>query len=180
MTKIRIDTLFFKVDISSATSMESFHGDLWNDVAEKTSILKNKIILPPIYFHTSNRWEFTKTGVSFIVGANSKKRRGAYCINQKEMVGIETLPLGHRHPLVALPMAGPALEAVSPRKIPVIWPWRGVARAMSRLASLRCCQARGSFLCDWPWSAFRGSSESPRKKTDASSQSNSAAVTRRE
>jgi len=41
ITKIRITPLFFKVDLCSATSMESSRRDLLNDMSEYRPILKN-------------------------------------------------------------------------------------------------------------------------------------------
>jgi len=41
-TKIRPTPLFFNTDLCSATSMESSHRDLRNDMAEHRSILENK------------------------------------------------------------------------------------------------------------------------------------------
>ena len=41
ITKIRITPLFFKIDLCSATSMESSRRDLLNDMAEHRPISKN-------------------------------------------------------------------------------------------------------------------------------------------
>ena len=55
LTKIRITPLFFMIDISSVTLMESSRRDLLKGMAEHRSISKDTKISTPLYFYTLYR-----------------------------------------------------------------------------------------------------------------------------
>jgi len=73
ITIIRTTPLFFKIDVCSATSMESSRRDLLNDVAEHRSILKNKrnSYYPRFSFTPKTGVAFAETGVLFLVCTDS-------------------------------------------------------------------------------------------------------------
>jgi len=60
---------FFKIDLCSATSMESSRQDLLNDMAEQRSILKTNqnTYYPRFSFTPKTCVSFPKTGVSFLL-----------------------------------------------------------------------------------------------------------------
>ena len=75
ITKIRTTTSFFKVDLCSATSMESSRRHLLNGMAEHRSILKiiPNYVSPPLWFRTQIRNSIPHNGsIVFTVRPSDK------------------------------------------------------------------------------------------------------------
>jgi len=67
MIKIRTTPFFFKIDLCSATSIESSRRDLLNDMAEHRLILKNEQNTFPFWFHIQNRYSIPRNGVFIFI-----------------------------------------------------------------------------------------------------------------